>query len=107
METALVPYRLNKFFFQGQEVRKRFEKSARAGKKRAQKRAVGKYEIMDRADFEKIRSPAEAMDHVNGQGQLRRACSWLMGKVCVGIRHLQPYQVCLACTSTSSAPLHR
>lgn len=52
METALLPYWLNKFFFPDQRVRKLFEKSARAGKKRAQKAAVGKYEIMDRAGFE-------------------------------------------------------
>lgn len=52
METALLPYRLNKFFFPDQKARKRFEKSARVGKKRAQKAAVGKYEIMDRAEFE-------------------------------------------------------
>lgn len=49
-ETALLPYSLNTFIFQCQAVRKRFEKSARAGKKRAQKRAVGKYELMETAD---------------------------------------------------------
>ena len=51
-EAALLPYWLNRFFFQDVAVRKRFEKSARAGKKRAQKLAVGKYEIMDRVEFE-------------------------------------------------------
>ena len=51
METALLPYWLNNFFFQDDAVRKRFEKSPRVGKKRAQKQAVGKYEIMSEAEF--------------------------------------------------------
>ncbi len=49
-ETALLPYSLNTFIFQYQAVRKRFEKSTRAGRKRAQKRAVGTYELMETAD---------------------------------------------------------
>ncbi|KAL9132686.1 MAG: hypothetical protein Q9175_006140 [Cornicularia normoerica] len=51
-ETALLPYSLNRFIFQDDAVRKRFEKSARVGKKRAQKRAVGEYEFTSRAEFE-------------------------------------------------------
>ena len=44
-ETALLPYALNNFTFKDESVRKLFEQSARPGKKRAQKKAVGKYEI--------------------------------------------------------------
>lgn len=51
-ETALLPYSLNTFAFQDDAVRKQFEKSARAGKKRVQKQAVGKFEIMQRAEFQ-------------------------------------------------------
>ena len=51
-ETALLPYALNKFSFSTDEVRRAFEKSARPGKKLVQKKAIGKYEIMGRADFE-------------------------------------------------------
>lgn len=52
METALLPYSLNRFVFQDDAVRRRFEKSARVGKKRAQRQAVGKYEFMLRSEFE-------------------------------------------------------
>ena len=51
-ETALLPYALNKFSFSTDEVRRAFEKSARPGKKLVQKKAIGKYEIMGRANFE-------------------------------------------------------
>ena len=51
-ETALLPYVLNKFSFSTDEVRRAFEKSARPGKKLLQKKAIGDYEIMDRAEFE-------------------------------------------------------
>ena len=51
MEAALLPYWLNKFFFEYDAVQTRFEKSARAEKKRAQKQAVGEWAIMSRADF--------------------------------------------------------
>ena len=51
-ETALLPYALNKFFFSTDEVRRAFEKTARPGKKLMQKKAIGKYEIMERAEFE-------------------------------------------------------
>lgn len=46
-ETALLPYSLNTFTFLDDAVRKRFEKSARPGKRRAQKKAVGKYKISE------------------------------------------------------------
>ena len=51
-ETALLPYALNKFSFSTDEVRRAFEKSARPGKKIVQKKAIGDYAIMDRAEFE-------------------------------------------------------
>lgn len=44
-ETALLPYALNTFTFQDDSVRRLFEQSARQGKKRVQKKAIGKYEI--------------------------------------------------------------
>lgn len=44
-ETALLPYALNKFTFRDDLVRRMFEQSARPGKKRVQKKAVGAYEI--------------------------------------------------------------
>lgn len=44
-ETALLPYALNTFTFKDDSVRRLFEKSARPGKKRVQKKAVGDYEI--------------------------------------------------------------
>ena len=50
-ETALLPYSLNTFTFLDDAVRRRFEQSARPGKKRAQKKAVGKYEISVWADI--------------------------------------------------------
>ena len=52
MEAALLPYWLNDFFFEDDLVRRRFEKSARVGKRKAQKRAVGRYELMGRTAFE-------------------------------------------------------
>ena len=51
-EAALLPYRLTRFVFHDDTVRRRFEKSARVGKKRAQKQAVGKYDLMILAEFE-------------------------------------------------------
>ena len=51
-EAALLPYRLTRFVFQDDAVRRRFEKGARPGKKRAQKQAVGKYDIMPLAELE-------------------------------------------------------
>ena len=51
-EAALLPYRLTRFVFQDDSVRRLFEKSARAGKKRAQKQAVGKYDIMQLYELE-------------------------------------------------------
>ena len=51
-ETSLLPYALNKFSFSTDEVRRAFEKTARPGKKLVQKKAIGDYEIMGRADFE-------------------------------------------------------
>ena len=51
-ETALLPYALNKFFFSTDEVRRIFEKAARPGKKLVQKKAIGRYEILERAEFE-------------------------------------------------------
>lgn len=50
-ETALLPYSLNRFTFEDETIRKRFERSARAGKKRAQKKAVGKYEVGKLSDL--------------------------------------------------------
>ena len=50
-ETALLPYSLNKFFFDDNAARKAFEQAARPGRKRAQKRAVGEYEIVDWDEF--------------------------------------------------------
>ena len=50
-ETALLPYALNKFYFSTDEVRRAFEKTARPGKKLVQKKAIGDYEIMERANF--------------------------------------------------------
>lgn len=44
-ETALLPYTFNNFTFESDEVRKAFERMARPGKKRVQKKAVGSYEI--------------------------------------------------------------
>lgn len=44
-ETALMPYTLNTFTFSDDSTRKSFEQSARPGKKRVQKKAVGKYKI--------------------------------------------------------------
>lgn len=44
-ETALLPYALNAFTFRDDSVRRLFEQSARRGKKRVQKKAIGKYEI--------------------------------------------------------------
>lgn len=44
-ETALLPYTFNNFTFEIDEVRKAFERIARPGKKRVQKKAVGRYEI--------------------------------------------------------------
>ena len=58
-ETALLPYSLNKFFFDDNAVRKAFEQSARPGKKRAQKRAVGEYEIVDWNEFCRLESDRE------------------------------------------------
>ena len=51
-ETALIPFALNKFCFSTDEVRRAFEKTARPGKKLVQKKAIGGYEIMERAEFE-------------------------------------------------------
>ena len=45
-ETALLPFALNKFAFQDDIVRRAFERSARPGKKRAQKKAIGEFKIM-------------------------------------------------------------
>ena len=42
-ETALLPYALNTFTFKDDSVRRLFEQSARPGKRRVQKKAVGKY----------------------------------------------------------------
>ena len=46
-ETALLPYALNKFTFDGDDVRRKFERLTRPGKKLVQKRAIGKYEIKE------------------------------------------------------------
>ena len=46
-ETALIPYSHTKFIFESDAVRKAFEKSARPGKKRMQKQAVEKCEVLD------------------------------------------------------------
>ena len=51
-ETALLPNALNKFTFSTDEVRKAFEKTTRPGKKLVQKKAIGKYEIMEQAHFQ-------------------------------------------------------
>lgn len=51
MESALLPYALNTFVFQNDEVRRAFEKAVRPGKKRVQKKAVGKYEVMEWEEF--------------------------------------------------------
>lgn len=50
-ETALLPYALNKFSFQSEDVRKAFERVTRPGKKLAQKKAIGKYEIMNLLEY--------------------------------------------------------
>lgn len=44
-ETALLPFTPNTFTFSDDLVRREFEQSARPGKKRVQKKTVGKYEI--------------------------------------------------------------
>lgn len=46
MEAALLPYWLNSFTFEDKEVRKAFERVVRPGKVLAQRKAVGKYEIV-------------------------------------------------------------
>ena len=51
METALLPYTLNTFTFKDDSVRRLFEHSARPGKKRVQKKAVGNFEIADGSEF--------------------------------------------------------
>ena len=53
-ETALLPYRLNSFTFQDDAVRQRFERSPRKGKKLAQKKAVGVYEVMGLPEFKAL-----------------------------------------------------
>lgn len=50
-EAALLPYKLNSFTFEHDEVRRTFERIVRPGKKLAQRKAVGKYEIMRRREF--------------------------------------------------------
>lgn len=51
IETALLPYALNAFTFKNDSVRKLFEQSARPGKKRVQKKAIGRYEIGTLSEF--------------------------------------------------------
>lgn len=51
-ETALLPYALNKFTFQGDDVRGAFERMTRPGKKLMQKKAIGEYEIMGWREFQ-------------------------------------------------------
>ncbi len=51
MESALLPYALNTFVFQNDGVRRVFEEVVRPGKKRVQKKAVGKYEVMEWKEF--------------------------------------------------------
>ena len=51
MEAALLPFALNKFLFEDDVARKVFEQGARPGKKRAQKKAVGSYEIVSWKGF--------------------------------------------------------
>ena len=64
-ETALLPFALNKFAFQDDIVRRAFERSARPGKKRAQKKAVGEFKIMPWEDA--VRWQAEQLEYV-GRG---------------------------------------
>lgn len=51
-ETALLPYALNKFIFERDDVRRAFERFTRPGKKLVQRKAIGKYEIMGWSDFQ-------------------------------------------------------
>ena len=50
-ETALLPYAFNTFTFNDDRTRWMFEKSTRPGKKRVQKKAIGRYKIGRREDF--------------------------------------------------------
>lgn len=50
-EAALLPYKLNRFTFESEGVRRAFESIVRPGKKLAQRRAVGKSEVMSRRRF--------------------------------------------------------
>lgn len=51
-ETALLPYALNKFTFERDDVRRAFERTTRPGKKLMQKKAIGEYEIMEWREFQ-------------------------------------------------------
>ena len=52
-ETALLPYALNHFSFETISVRREFEKLVRPGKKQAQKKAIGAYDVCEFPTFEK------------------------------------------------------
>ena len=58
-ETALLPYALNTFTFKDDSVRKLFGQSARPGKKRVQKKAVGEYEIGSWSEFRSRHCPGK------------------------------------------------
>ena len=59
IETALLPYALNTFTFKDDLVRKLFEQSARPGKKRVQKKAVGEYELGSWSEFRSRHCPGK------------------------------------------------